>query len=236
MTGKNKEKITVITAGGRGRRMGKQTPKQFSLLDNLPVLMHSLHRFKCYDENMRIIVSLPPDSCDYWHNLCKTHNFTIAHDLAAGGDTRFASVKNALAYVPYDAFVAVHDGVRPLVTRETLEAAFSSAEKNGAAVPTVPLSFSLRKLEGDKSRAADRSQYREVQTPQVFRSELLKKAYNADFQEGFTDDASVLEADGRSPVLTPGNRENIKITYPSDMVIAEALLKSCPEKFKYFQT
>lgn len=224
MIDKSKVKFTIITAGGKGLRMGLELPKQYALLKGLPVLMHTVKRFHQFDRDMKIVLSLPTDSRVYWDKLCQKHNFKIPHQIVQGGATRFHSVQNALAHLPHEGLTAVHDGVRPLVSTETITAAFAAAEAHGAAVPVHEIPFSLRRIEGDTSMAVARSKYREVQTPQVFRNEMLHEAYALDYREGFTDDASMVEAAGYSVVLSPGNPENLKITYPSDLAMAEALI------------
>jgi 2-C-methyl-D-erythritol 4-phosphate cytidylyltransferase len=230
MIDKSKGKFTVITAGGIGSRMGLSVPKQFSELGNMPVLMHSIMRFREYDSDMKIVLSLPKDAFPDWVKLCRFHNFEAPYKTVKGGRTRFHSVRNALAEVPRNTLVAVHDGVRPLVAQQTIANAFAAAAEQGAAVPVFDIPFSLRKLEKGESRTVHREKYKEVQTPQVFKSELLKSAYEANYSENFTDDASVVEAAGHTIFLTQGNRENIKITYPSDLIIAEALLNHSQER------
>jgi len=224
MIDKSKVRFTIVTAGGIGSRMQQSMPKQFSELGNLPVLMHSIMRFKAYDSDMKIVLSLPKNSFSDWENLCRIHHFHLPVKTVAGGRTRFHSVQNALAEIPENALVAVHDGVRPLVSQQTIADAFAAAAEQGSAVPVFDIPFSVRKLEDAGSQSVLREHYKEVQTPQVFRADILKAAYSLDYSESFTDDASVLEAAGHKIFLTKGNRENIKITYPADLLIAEALL------------
>lgn len=188
-------------------------------------------RFRQYDSAMKIVLSLPKDRFSEWEKLCRVHNFEPPFKTVAGGRTRFHSVRNALAEVPRNALVAVHDGVRPLAAEETIADAFTAADKYGAAVPVFDIPFSLRKLDNAESRSVVREQYKEVQTPQVFKSEILKTAYAGDYSESFTDDASVVEAAGHKIFLTKGNRENIKITYRADLIIAEALLNHSKGSF-----
>ena len=218
-------KYAVIVAGGNGTRMGTSIPKQFVEVGGVPVLMHTLRLFGLCDH--RILV-LPADGHELWHYLCKKHDFYLPVELVAGGQTRFHSVLNGLAKVPNDVLVAVHDGVRPFVARQVLERAFQVAEQHGSAVPAVEPVDSLRILKGQDSHAINRSMVRIVQTPQVFRSTELKKAYRQDYRDSFTDDASVWEAAGFPVCLVDGNAENIKLTRRQDLAMAEILLQHGP--------
>ena len=218
---------TIIVAGGKGMRMGKDLPKQFLPIDGTPILMHTLQAFYDYDPSMTLIVVLPSDQQAYWSRLCGDYHFTIPHSVAKGGETRFHSVKNGLTCIKEEGLVAVHDGVRPFVHRDTIDRCFAAAQASGAAVPVIEVVDSLRKAEDDGSRAVSRKDYRIVQTPQVFDISLLKEAYKQPYTVDFTDDASVVEAYGRKISLVEGNRENIKITSPFDLVIAEAFLNKC---------
>jgi len=218
---------TIIVAGGKGMRMGKDLPKQFLPIDGTPILMHTLQAFYDYDPSMTLIVVLPSAQQAYWSRLCGDYHFTIPHLVVKGGETRFHSVKNGLACIKEEGLVAVHDGVRPFVHRDTIDRCFAAAQESGAAVPVAEVVDSLRKVEDDGSRAVSRKDYRIVQTPQVFDISLLKEAYKQPYTADFTDDASVVEAYGRKISLVEGNRENIKITSPFDLVIAEAFLNKC---------
>ncbi len=218
---------TIIVAGGKGMRMGKDLPKQFLPIDGTPILMHTLQAFYDYDPSMTLIVVLPSDQQAYWSKLCGDHHFTIPHVVVKGGETRFHSVKNGLSCIKGEGLVAVHDGVRPFVHCDTIDRCFAAAQESGAAVPVVEVVDSLRKVEDEESKAVSRKDYRIVQTPQVFDISLLKEAYKQPYTVDFTDDASVVEAFGRKISLTEGNRENIKITSPFDLVIAEAFLNKC---------
>lgn len=220
-----KQKYCIIVAGGSGVRMGGEKPKQFIELNGKPVLMHTVERFHRFDANLKLIIALPADQQEYWRELCKAHGFTISHQVVNGGITRFHSVKNALSAVGYEGIVAVHDGVRPLVSQDTIKRCFDLAEAEGVAVPVVPLTDSIREITGKKdSKMVDRLKLRLVQTPQVFQADILQKAYQVAYHPGFTDDASVVERKGIPIALTDGNVENIKLTYPSDIIIAAALL------------
>ena len=217
----------IIVAGGKGMRMGKDLSKQFLPIDGTPILMHTLQAFYDYDPSMTLIVVLPSDQQAYWSKLCGDYHFTIPHVVVKGGETRFHSVKNGLSCIKGEGLVAVHDGVRPFVHCDTIDRCFAAAQESGAAVPVVEVVDSLRKVEDEESRSVSRREYRIVQTPQVFDISLLKEAYKQPYTVDFTDDASVVEAYGRKISLVEGNRENIKITSPFDLVIAEAFLNKC---------
>lgn len=215
----------IIVAGGKGLRMGGDVPKQFQLLGDRPVLMHTLQRFADDCKDLQMILVLPREQQAYWSQLCEKHHFLegASYLLADGGETRFHSVQNGLAQIPDDAegVVAVHDGVRPLVSREVIEKCFEEARRKKAVVPVVPVVESLRHV---SDGAVPRADYRLVQTPQTFDIQLLKQAYRQPFSKDFTDDASVVEAFGHPISMVEGNRENIKLTTPFDLRIAEMLL------------
>lgn len=216
-------RYVIVVAGGAGLRMGKETPKQFLPLFGKPILMHTLLQFYHCDSDFKIILVLPVAQRPEWERLCKAHSFSVPHQVVSGGAERFHSVKAGLALVPDNALVAVHDGVRPFVREAVIVSAFEKAEKHGGAIPVLPIAESIRKVDGENSIALNRSEFRSVQTPQVFRSVELKLAYLQDFQSGFTDDASVYEKAGYSVRCVEGNTENIKITTPTDLAIAEVL-------------
>ncbi len=218
------KKVMVIVAGGSGSRMNSEVPKQFIELNGLPILMHTLNRFRDYDSNIELILVLPKDQTEYWKELCNTHQFTIDCKLATGGNTRFESVKNGLAMIEDDCLVGVHDGVRPFVSNETLDSCFFVAQLHGAAIPVTDSIESIRMLTEEGSKSVDRQRYKMVQTPQVFRFIKLRDCYNQPYENSFTDDASVYEKAGYKIYLAQGNRENIKITTPMDLLIGEALL------------
>ena len=218
------EKYVIIVAGGSGKRMGGELPKQFLLVSGKPILMHTVESFARVSEDFKFILVLPEAHFSTWNALVDEYNFTIPVTLVSGGAERFFSVKNALAHVPEGALVAVHDGVRPFASKETINEAFTLASEKGAAVPVIDEVDSLRKVLSGASQAVNRSEYKRVQTPQVFQSTILKKAYNQEFSCAFTDDASVVESIGHSITLTTGNVENIKITTPHELLLAEALI------------
>lgn len=216
----------IIVAGGGGSRMGSEIPKQFLPLNNVPVLMHTINNIFNFDQNISIIVVLPVGEIELWKNLCAQHAFIVPHQTVSGGETRFHSVKNGLSFTPECDLIAIHDGVRPLVSPETLKRCFDMAADKGAAIPVLPANESIREGTLDNSRPVDRSRLFLVQTPQVFRSEILRKAYDQSWNPEFTDDASVVEKSGTAVQMVLGNRENIKITYPEDLQIATLFLKS----------
>ena len=220
------KKHVIIVAGGVGKRMGTETPKQFLSLNGIPVLMHTIKAFYQYDKKIRIILVLPKEYLDEWSALCKQYSFNINHEVIVGGETRFLSVKNGLLHInETDCLIAIHDGVRPLVAEEVIKRSFDCAEEKGAAVPCIAVNDSLRILTEKYSKAIDRISVRAIQTPQCFRADLLKKAYEQEYEDYFTDDATVIESMGGKIYLIDGNIENIKITTPTDLQIAETLMK-----------
>jgi 2-C-methyl-D-erythritol 4-phosphate cytidylyltransferase len=214
----------VIVAGGSGKRMGMDTPKQFLELAGRPVLMHTIERFRKFSESIEIITVLPENQLRYWTELQKKYSFDIPHTLVKGGSKRFDSVRHGLQFVNPPGFVAIHDGVRPLVRIETIQRCFEMAEKYGNAVPVVSPADSLRFEDEENSIPVNRMKVKQVQTPQVFDADKIKQAYLQDFDPSFTDDATVLEKTGEKIHLVDGNRENIKITNPEDLFIAQTLL------------
>lgn len=241
------KKYVVIVAGGKGLRMGGDLPKQFIPVGGKPILMHTLETFYRWDASAEIVLVLPEDHQPYWKMLCREIGCAVPHRIVAGGETRFHSVRNGLAFLaqayalpdvgpdrapgveagaaPESFYIAVHDGVRPFVAPSVITACFEEAARNGAAIPVVPMVDSLREADENGSRPVDRSRYFAVQTPQVFDGPLLLKAYAAGYDPSFTDDASVAEASGVRVALVEGNRENIKITTPFDLWIARVWLE-----------
>lgn len=219
-------KIALIVAGGKGERMNFDIPKQFIEINGKPILMHTIEAFVKYDHDIQIVIVLPTTQIDLWHQLCKKHAFNVNHCVAMGGQTRFHSVQNGLQSIETPSIIAVHDGVRPLVSISTIARCFSAAEIHNAAIPVIDLVDSLRKISGEESFSVNRSDYKLVQTPQVFDGEFLKKAYQQAYSDKFTDDASVVESLGEKIYLVEGNRENIKITTEMDLIIAKAILSS----------
>ena len=216
-------RTALIVAGGKGLRMGSDLPKQFLPIGGKPVLMHTIEAFYRFDEEMKIVLVLPQEQQTYLRELCQKYHFSIGHVLADGGETRFHSVKNGLAYVE-PGLVGVHDGVRPFVSRQVIERCYQLAETKKAVIPVVDVVETIRHLTDTGSETVSRSDYKLVQTPQVFDVELLKRAYAQEYTSFFTDDASVVEAMGESVYLAEGNRENIKITTPFDLKISSVLV------------
>lgn len=214
----------IIVAGGKGNRMNSEIPKQFLLLKKLPILCRTIQKFYDFDAKTSIVLVLPKNQFGSWRTLCTEYNFKIPHQLVKGGKTRFESVKNGLALIKDDELIAIHDGVRPLVSLSVIKNCFKKAKESGSAIPVISINESLRSLTNDGSKIINRKEILIVQTPQVFNSTELKKAYQQEYQDSFTDDASVFEAFGKNVALVDGNRENIKITQPLDLKIAEVLV------------
>ncbi len=221
----------IITAAGLGKRMGTQIPKQFLPINGLPVLMHTIQLFYDYDSEMELILTLPADWVDYWSSICEEYNFQIEHRIVTGGDSRFQSVKNAINHATGD-LIAIHDGVRPLVTHETIKRCFESAQILRAAVPAVRPHGSLRIKTEDGSKGVNKEGFVYTQTPQVFQRGILIKAYKQPYDPSFTDDATVVEKSGIPIHVIDGNEENIKITTKKDMNYAEDVLQEWAENMK----
>ena len=202
----------LIVAGGKGVRMGTELPKQFLTIGSKPVLMRTMEAFYAYNRDIRMIVVLPHSQQDFWSDLCVKHRFVLSHQVADGGETRFQSVKNGLELVSEPALVGVHDGVRPFVSQEVIARCYREAALRKAVIPVIDVVETVRHLLPEGSVTVNRSEYKLVQTPQVFDASLLKEAYRQSYVPEFTDDASVVEALGQSVTLVEGNRENIKIT------------------------
>ena len=230
------EEFVIIVAGGKGLRMGGDIPKQFLPIGGKPILMRTLERFRAYSEALQIILVLPEAQQDYWQELCKQYEFQVDYQIANGGQTRFHSVQNGLALVPDDAegVVGVHDGVRPFPSIEVITRCYETARQTKAVIPVIPVVETVRQIlpsnqsnpnavSNLSSITVPRDQYRLVQTPQTFDIQLLKAANRQPYNDGFTDDASVVESYGHQITLVEGNRENIKITTPYDLRIGEML-------------
>lgn len=214
------KKVALIVAGGKGERMNADIPKQFLLLNNLPILMHTIKQFSHFEE---IVLVLPKSQFDYWNGLCKNNNFTQIHILVEGGETRFHSVKNGLDKIDNTSIIAIHDGVRPLISTALINSLVGKIKSGIGVIPIVPVKDSIRKLEGENSTHIDRSNLYKVQTPQCFLSTDIKEAYTQDFSVNFTDDASVFEANGGKINALLGEEKNLKITTQEDLNIAEIL-------------
>ena len=222
------KKHTIIVAGGKGLRMNTNLPKQFIAVKGEPILMHTIDAFFRYDNQIQIVVVLPESDISFWKELCTTHSFSIHHEIAIGGETRFDSVQNGLKKINDEGLVAIHDGVRPFVSNETIQRCFQTAAEIGNAIPAVELVDSIRKVENEWNVAVNRTEYKLIQTPQVFDVKKIKDAYktaSAESKSMFTDDASVFEFAGNTINLVEGNRENIKITTAFDLIVAEAILE-----------
>ena len=223
------KKYIIVVAGGKGMRMGGEMPKQFQILGDKPVVMVTLERLHMMAPDVELVMVLPAEHFGLWNELCDRYGFEVPVTLAKGGSTRFHSVQNGLAMIEDsdEAVVGVHDGVRPFVSQKVVEDCFREAWIHGAAIPMIDLQDSLRHIVGVNgvTEVVPRDRYRLVQTPQVFRLSLLRKAYEQRFTESFTDDASVVEALGENVTGVEGNRENIKLTTPFDLMVAKTLLE-----------
>lgn len=222
------QEYALIVAGGKGTRIKSKVPKQFLELDGLPILMRTILAFKRYSEHVQIILVLPPDDFPIWKELCAKHQFSVPLILQTGGETRFQSVRNGLQKIEGEGLVAIHDGVRPLVREDIIGASFRLAAVHQTAVAAVRLKESIRMTDQDTTKAMDRSRFRLIQTPQTFLVSVIRNAYLIKEDATLTDDASVAERAGHLISLFEGSYENIKITTPEDLVVAEALLRSRP--------
>ena len=218
------DEYAIIVAGGTGRRMKSELPKQFLDICGLPVLMHTVKVFHEYSDLLKIILVIPENDFGTWKNLCEKHEFQIPHQLQSGGKTRFQSVKRGLEKLPDQGLVAIHDGVRPLVDKAMIAASFNLALIHQSAIAAVRLKESIRMTDQDSTMAMDRSRFRLIQTPQTFDISLIKKAYLINEDSALTDDASVAERAGHKISLFEGSYENIKITTPEDLIIAACLM------------
>ena len=214
------QKIALIVAGGKGERMNTSIPKQFLLLHGKPILMHTLKQFSHFEE---IVLVLPLFQFEYWQELCDTYNFTQKHSLVSGGETRFHSVKNGLVRIADNTIVAIHDGVRPLISITLIDKLVAESKSGIGVIPIVPVKDSYRKVEMGESIQIDRNNLFKVQTPQCFLSTDIKKAYSQDYSSILTDDASVFEAHGGKINTLPGEEKNLKITTEEDLKIIEIL-------------
>ena len=214
----------IITAGGIGKRMKSALPKQFLPVHDKPLLMYTVEKFYHFDPNIQIIITLPEVWREYWEALVAENEFKIPHRVVSGGAERYHSIKNALEYCLGNV-IAIHDGVRPLVSTETLETCFDAVKLNDAVIPVMELKSSLRKLSNEMSEAVDRTSFVEVQTPQCFKKEVIMDSYKGEYHTKITDDASLAEEAGYKITCVNGNEENIKVTSQTDLLLAELLLK-----------
>jgi 2-C-methyl-D-erythritol 4-phosphate cytidylyltransferase len=218
------EEYALIVAGGTGTRMGGAIPKQFLELKGVPILVRTVNAFFRYAPDIQIVIVLPAGEMETWGRMAARYSLPTSIQVQAGGSSRFQSVKRGLEKVGSDGLVAIHDGVRPLVSEDIIAASFRLAAEHGSAVASVRLRDSIRVTDQHGTRSLDRSQYRLIQTPQTFRSELIRRAYELPEEPSLTDDASVAERSGHKISLFEGSYRNIKITSPEDMLVAEALL------------
>ena len=228
------QKSVIIVAGGQGMRFNQELPKQFFYIRERPLLMHTIDLFHFYDRKMQIIVGIHENFLSHWESVCEQFNFDVKHILTAGGNTRFHTVKNALPSVNPGNLVGIHDAVRPLLYRKTIDACYEAAENQGASLPCVELHDSVREITSSGSRFVNRDSFRLVQTPQVFQYDILMKGYEQEYSDEFTDDASVVEMAGFPVTMVGGNPENIKITTPEDMLYAEAIFDTYKKKSGFF--
>lgn len=218
------QKVVVIVAGGSGTRMNSELPKQFIEINGLPILMHTIGKFHSYDPTIEIRLVLPASQIDFWNEMLPHYHFDIPCKVYEGGSTRFESVKNGLSDINDASLVAIHDGVRPFASIETIERGFQLAAEKGTAIPVISVHETLRHLSNEHSTTVNREDFKLVQTPQVFNSVILLEAYQQAYSPKFTDDASVVESLGVNIHLYNGNRENIKITTQVDLLIAKAYI------------
>ncbi len=219
------QKSFIITAGGIGKRMNSDLPKQFLELDKKPILLLTLENLHAFDSQAEFIITLPSEWMDYWKEVLIKHSCTISHQLIPGGQERFHSIKNALEAATGEV-IAIHDGVRPFVSHQTLDRIFQDLNRNLAVIPVLSIKESLRKIDVSETEHVNRENFKLVQTPQCFERTLINQAYQQDYDRNFTDDASVVEAYGYKITWVEGNEENIKITSPFDLLIAQTLLKN----------
>lgn len=212
------QKVAVIVAGGKGLRMNSEMPKQFLRLQNKPILIHTIEKFIHFDN---VIIVLPKEETTVWKEICKKYKFTIPHKVTEGGATRFQSVKNGLEEVDNNSVVAIHDGVRPLVSENLINSLVKEVRQGIGVIPVIPVTDSIRKVEEDLSIYIDRSNLFKVQTPQCFLSSEIKEAYSQNYSELFTDDASVFETKGGQINTLLGEEKNLKITTDEDLKIAD---------------
>ncbi len=223
-----KQRYALIVAAGSGYRMGSIKPKQFLMLGGKPLLMQTLQQFYAFDPQIRLLLVLSDAHRKEWESLCRKYSFHLPYQVVSGGENRFQSVKNGLHGLLGEGLVGIHDGVRPLIDRETLERSYGEASLYGNAIPSIVVMDTVRELLPEGSRMVDRASLRLLQTPQVFSLSLIRRAYSDTNREDFTDDAGVFEQAGHSIHLVEGNRNNIKITTPTDLKLARILFKEFP--------
>lgn len=219
------QKYAIIVAGGSGTRMKSDLPKQFLELLGKPILMHTIEAF--HFDGIKIILVLPKTQIEFWKELVIQHQFSVPHEIVEGGEARFHSVKNGLESIKSSTgLVAIHDGVRPLIKQAIISESYTAADRHGNAIVSIRLKDSIRSVSDSENRQEDRSKFRLIQTPQTFQLQLIKSAFEQPFNPIFTDDASVLEMAGHKINLIDGDYQNIKITTPEDLTVAQSLLKA----------
>ncbi len=216
------KKVALIVAGGKGKRMNNTTPKQFLLLNNLPILMHTIMKFSHFEKTVLV---LPEEYLQYWQGLCRQYHFNEQHVLVIGGENRFQSVKNGLKKIDDKSIVMIHDGVRPILSKNLLNILIKHSKKGVGVIPVIPIKDSIRRVEGETSKHIERKNIYQVQTPQCFRSDDIKNAYKVKFSDFFTDDASVLENMGGKITTVLGDKKNLKITTKEDLKVAEVFIR-----------
>ena len=217
------KKVAIIVAGGIGSRMAADLPKQFLHIANEPLLFHTLRKFE--NSVDQLIVVMHPEWITYWNDLIAKYSFNVKHSIVAGGQTRARSVLNGLEHVENDCLVAIHDAARPTVTKELIDSTFKNAEKHGACIPVIDLKDSIREISEDgNSKAVNRSKFKSVQTPQTFQASILKAAFENKDYEKYTDDASLVEANGTPVFLIEGEEKNIKVTTASDLILVASFI------------
>ena len=219
------KKYILLLAAGKGNRFNTKTPKQFVVVKGKPLLLHTFEAFLRWEHSAKFILVLSKPMVEQWHQICSSYKFKTNHQIVIGGSTRFQSVKNGLEHIPKEALVAIHDGVRPLLSKRLIKEGFSLAEKNGSAIPVIKISDSVREIKEDASKPVSRQNLRLVQTPQFFKSTLIKQAYQNATSDNFTDDASVLQQAGSIPFIFEGDPKNIKVTRPEDIEVIKIFLK-----------
>jgi len=221
------KKAVIIVAAGSGSRMGGELPKQYLELMGKPLIMHTLERFTRFDPEMKLVVVLAPAHKKLWEQMAGSYELARGVTLANGGATRYDSVKNGLTHIDEGIITGIHDAARPLISQDTLSRSYAAAVREGSGIPVIEMDESIRMLnQQGGSVHMDRSRLKRVQTPQVFRSDRIKQAYQQAYDPAFTDDASVYESVYGPVTLVEGNRENIKITTPIDMKLASLLIDS----------
>lgn len=221
------KRAVVIVAGGSGLRMGGEIPKQYQELEGLPLILHTLKTFRRFDPGMKVVVVVAQKHLELWNKMALLYTESGRIEVATGGPSRFHSVQNGLQLIEDGWLVGIHDAVRPFVSLDTLERCYKSSRETGSAIPVIDVDESVRMLDAEgRSSGVDRSTLKRVQTPQVFRSELIRQAYEKTIDQSFTDDASVYESHFGKVTLVEGNRENIKITTPTDMKLASLFIRS----------